>query len=175
MSDTAPLMIPAIADDGTLYPIEKMAAHRAGILHQAVSVFVFCGADLLIQKRAPGKYHCGGTWANTCCTHPHWGESLNDSAHRRLREEMGIDLALTRANIIDYRADVTQGLIEHERVQVYVARINRVDVEIALNADEVCDYAWANVDHLKEDAQRDPALYAPWFAIYLRRWDELGL
>jgi isopentenyl-diphosphate Delta-isomerase len=175
MVNTPPLMIPAIADDSTLYPIEKMAAHRAGTLHQAVSVFVFCGTDLLIQKRALTKYHCGGTWANTCCTHPHWGESLDDSAHRRLREEMGFDLALTRAKVIDYRADVTDDLIEHERVQVYVSRVNRVDVEIVLNHHEVCDFAWASVEHLKEDAASNPSLYAPWFRIYLDRWDELGL
>jgi isopentenyl-diphosphate Delta-isomerase len=174
MSDTQALLIPAIAPDGALYPIEKMAAHRSGTLHLAVSIFVFCGDDLLIQKRALSKYHCGGTWANTCCTHPHWGESLDDSAHRRLCEEMGFDLALTPANCIDYRADVTNDLIEHERVQVYVAHINRVDVEIALNEHEVCDFAWANIEHLKEDAVTNPSLYAPWFRIYLARWDELG-
>jgi isopentenyl-diphosphate Delta-isomerase len=174
MADTFPAMIPAIGEDGALYPIEKLEAHRTGTLHQAVSIFVFCGEDLLIQKRALNKYHCGGTWANTCCTHPHWGESLDDSAHRRLREEMGFNLPLARASIIDYRAEVTAGLIEHERVQVYVAHINRSAIEIALNEAEVCDFAWAKVDHLKQDAQTNPATYAPWFAIYLARWDELG-
>jgi isopentenyl-diphosphate Delta-isomerase len=175
MVETSPATIPAIASDGVLYPIEKLEAHRLGTLHQAVSIFVFCGSDLLIQKRALSKYHCGGTWANTCCTHPHWGESLDGSAHRRLREEMGFDLPLTRANVVDYRAEVTNDLIEHERVQVYVANINRVDIAIALNEQEVCDFAWANIEHLKEDAITNPSLYAPWFRIYLARWDELGL
>jgi isopentenyl-diphosphate Delta-isomerase len=168
-------MIPAIAPDGSLYPIEKLAAHQQNVLHQAVSIFVFCGDDLLIQKRAFSKYHCGGLWANTTCTHPHWGESLADSAHRRLREEMGFDVALKPANIIDYQADVTNGLFEHERVQVYVARVNRGDIAIDLNQAEVCDYAWANVGQLTENALAQPELYAPWFQIYLARWDELGL
>ncbi len=175
MPEAPPHLIPAIAPDGSLYPIEKMAAHRQAILHQAVSIFVFCGDDLLIQKRALGKYHCGGLWANTTCTHPHWGESLADSAHRRLREEMGFDVPLTPTNIIDYEADVTNGLLEHERVQVYIARVNRTDIEINLNLAEVSDFAWAKVDHLKENAQSQPELYAPWFRIYLQRWDELGL
>jgi isopentenyl-diphosphate Delta-isomerase len=174
-ASVAPIMIPAIAPDGTLYPIEKLSAHRQRILHQAVSIFVFCGDDLLIQKRALSKYHCGGLWANTTCTHPHWGESLADSAHRRLREEMGFDVALTPANIIDYHADVTNNLFEYERVQVYSARINRSDAEIKLNLAEVSDYAWADVEHLKENALTQPELYAPWFRIYLARWDELGL
>jgi isopentenyl-diphosphate Delta-isomerase len=175
LAETTPIMIPAIAPDGVLYPIEKLAAHQHNILHQAVSLFVFCGDDLLIQKRAHSKYHCGGLWANTTCTHPHWGESLADSAHRRLREEMGFDVALTPASIIDYQADVTNGLFEHERVQVYIARVNRVDIEIDLNLAEVCDHAWANVEHLKDNALAQPDLYAPWFRIYLERWDELGV
>lgn len=172
---SSPIMIPAIAPDGSLYPIEKLAAHQQGILHQAVSIFVFCGTDLLIQKRALTKYHCGGMWANTTCTHPHWDESLVHSAHRRLREEMGFDVILTPTTIIDYEADVTNGLRECERVQIYVAHINRADIEIRLNLAEVSDFAWANTDHLKENARTQPQLYAPWFRIYLERWDELGL
>jgi isopentenyl-diphosphate Delta-isomerase len=174
MADASPLLIPAIGEDGALYPIEKLQAHRLGTLHQAVSIFVLSGTKLLIQRRAFGKYHCGGTWANTCCTHPHWGESLDASAHRRLHEEMGFDLPLTRANVIEYRADVTEGLIEHERVQVYVAFVAQSDIHVALNTEEVCDFAWVDVAHLKADAVLNPSLYAPWFAIYLARWDELG-
>jgi isopentenyl-diphosphate Delta-isomerase len=175
MPDPAPILIPAIAADGSLFPIEKLKAHQSATLHQAISVFIFCGDDLLIQRRALGKYHCGGTWANTCCTHPNWGETLDASAHRRLREEMGFDVALTPANVIDYAADVTDGLFEHERVQVYWARLNRTSIDIVLDQREVDDFAWANVSHLIEDAQTNPALYAPWFRIYLSRWDELGL
>jgi isopentenyl-diphosphate Delta-isomerase len=175
MPDHTPIMIPAIALDGSLYPMEKLAAHQQGTLHQAVSIFVFCGNDLLIQKRALTKYHCGGLWANTCCTHPYWQEALADSAHRRLREEMGFDIALSPANIITYQADVTNGLREHERVQIYAAHVNRVDVEVNLNQSEVCDFAWADIGNLKENAVDQPELYAPWFRIYLDRWDELGL
>jgi isopentenyl-diphosphate Delta-isomerase len=175
MAELTSLMIPAIAHDGSLYPVEKLAAHQQGLLHLAVSVFVFCGDDLLIQKRAMSKYHCGGMWANTCCTHPYWGETLADSAHRRLREEMGFDLDLTPVSVITYKAAVTNDLTEHERVQVYVAHINRADIDIALNENEACDFAWANVDHLKEDVLSQPALYAPWFAIYMSRWAELGV
>jgi isopentenyl-diphosphate Delta-isomerase len=175
MRETPTIMIPAIAADGSLYPLEKLDAHRHGTLHQAISVFVFCGTELLIQRRALNKYHCGGTWANTCCTHPYWGETLGASAHRRLREELGFDLALSGANIITYKADVTNGLREHERVQVYQAHINKSDISINLNQNEVCDFAWANIDYLKESAISDPELYAPWFRIYLARWNELGI
>ena len=32
--------IPAIAPDGAFYPIGKMEAHRRGLLHVAISIFV---------------------------------------------------------------------------------------------------------------------------------------
>ena len=74
-SDGRPILIPAILPDGRLVPMEKMEAHRKGQLHLAVSVFVFAGPRLLIQRRAGSKYHCAGQWANTCCTHPDFAES----------------------------------------------------------------------------------------------------
>ena len=88
-------LIPAIAADGSFYPIEKMDAHRRAVQHLAVSVFVFSDDELLLQRRAESKYHCGGLWANTCCTHPYWNEADDVSAERRLMEEMGLNLSLT--------------------------------------------------------------------------------
>jgi isopentenyl-diphosphate Delta-isomerase len=164
--------IPAIGVDGAAFPIEKMAAHRSGQLHQAVSVFVFDGANLLLQRRAAGKYHCGGLWANTCCSHPHWGEAPAAAAHRRLREELGVSLAVRPTGVLEYRAAVTAGLIEHERVHIF-----RADgaPALALNPIEVDAVAWAPVAQIMADAHARPHAYTPWFRIYLARWDELGL
>jgi isopentenyldiphosphate isomerase len=45
------ITIPAIADDGSLYPIEKLRAHELGVLHLAISIFVFNPkGELLIQS-----------------------------------------------------------------------------------------------------------------------------
>jgi isopentenyl-diphosphate delta-isomerase len=167
--------IPGIAPDGSLFPVEKMRAHRDGIRHLAISIFVFSGDDLLIQRRAASKYHCGLQWANTCCTHPNWEEPLEQAAPRRLHEELGIDLALRPASIIDYRADVTAGLVEHERVQVFAGITDRKTLMLAPNPDEVCETRWASVPDLAAEAAAAPECFAPWFRIYLDRWDELGL
>lgn len=67
------IMIPAWID-GSLTPVEKLDAHLRGLRHKAVSVFVMAQDALLIQRRALGKYHTPGLWANTCCTHPNWGK-----------------------------------------------------------------------------------------------------
>ncbi|MBI1250399.1 MAG: isopentenyl-diphosphate Delta-isomerase [Alphaproteobacteria bacterium] len=167
--------IPAIAADGSLYRMEKMAAHRAGARHLAISVFVMDGDALLLQRRAASKYHCGGLWANTCCSHPDWGESVQAGARRRLREEMGLDLPLTPCGVIDYRADVTDGLVECERVHVFRADARASALRVAPDPHEVSETRWAAIEDVRRDARAHPLAYAPWFRIYLDRWEELGL
>jgi isopentenyl-diphosphate delta-isomerase len=76
--------------DGKLTPVEKLEAHVKGLRHKAISVFVMRGDQVLLQRRALGKYHTPGLWANTCCTHPFWGEDSETCALRRLDEELGI-------------------------------------------------------------------------------------
>jgi len=172
---SAPLIIPGIGDDGALYPIEKMEAHRRGALHLAVSVFVMSGEALLVQQRATGKYHCGGLWANTCCSHPAWGETPAASAHRRLQEELGLRAGLRPCNTLQYAADVTNGLREHERVHIFRGDVDQREVRLDLNPAEVSDVRWMTRPELQHAARAEPDTWAPWFRIYLARWDELGL
>jgi len=168
-------IIPAIADDGTLYKIEKMEAHRQGVLHLAISVFIFDGDDMLIQRRADGKYHCGGMWANACCSHPHWDESAADAAERRLGEELGCALPLRACGETTYRADVGGGLWEHERVTMFRGDSARDALTLDLNPDEVSEVRWASVDALRAEAKAVPETITPWFRIYLDRWEALGV
>jgi isopentenyl-diphosphate delta-isomerase len=170
-----PGLIPAIAEDGSLYPVDKMEAHRRGLYHQAVSVFIFSGELLLIQRRASGKYHCGGLWANSCCSHPYWNETEEAAASRRLVEELGLEARLTAGNIVSYRAPVTRGLVENERVHVFHGRVDHRSCRIAPNSDEVSETRWASRPELLSEAQSAPDGFAPWFLIYLERWDELGI
>jgi len=171
---TGASVIPGIAANGALYPIDKMEAHRQAALHLAVSVFVTSGDRLLLQRRALTKYHCGGLWANTCCSHPHWGEAPADSATRRLREELGITLPLKACSIVEYKARVTDGLWEHERVHIFRGDAAGT-IPLRLDAAEVLDTRWAGIEELRQDLAVSPEVYAPWFRIYLDRWNELGL
>lgn len=168
-------VIPGIAADGVLFPVGKMEAHRYGILHQAVSVFVFSGDELLLQQRAVGKYHCGSQWANSCCTHPHWGESGQAAADRRLREELGVSVHLTRARVITYAARVTDGLLEHERVEVFQGMVDKLSLRVEPDPDEVQNVRWMSLAALREEARDSPQQFTPWLRIYLARWAELGI
>jgi len=168
------MVIPAIDAAGGLYPVGKMEAQRLGLLHLAVSVFVFSGEALLIQRRAATKYHCAGLWANTCCTHPHWGESVEAAARRRLAEEIGLITALTETRIVDYRADVGCGLIEHERVHMFRGQVDRGAVRFAPDPGEVEATRWITPDMLAREIATDPQAFAPWFRIYVERFPTLA-
>lgn len=153
--------------DGRLAPVGKLEVHRRRLKHKAVSVFVFCGDALLMQRRALGKYHSGGLWANTCCSHPHWGESAEVCADRRLREELGIrSLPLERRGGVEYRADVGEGLVEHEEVAVFVGRADR-SIALSPDAAEVMETRWVRISALEARVRARPQDYAPWLRIYL--------
>ena len=160
-------MIPAWLD-GSLQPVEKLKAHQLGLRHKAVSVFVLRGPTLLLQKRAAGKYHTPGLWANTCCTHPQWNEVSLDCATRRLREELGITgLSPRFTTVLEYRADVGQGLIEHELVDVFCAEAP-IDLAVNANPHEVSDTRWVHVSDLNAEIERTPDAFTPWLQIYMR-------
>ncbi len=159
-------LVPAWVD-GLLTPVEKLEVHRRGLRHPAVSVFVMAGDRTLLQRRALGKYHTPGLWANTCCTHPRWGERPVDCATRRLQEELGITgLDLQSAGTIEYRADVGNGLTEHEVVDVFLAQASS-EMELTLNPAEVMQTRWARRDELAHEVRADPAQFTPWLRIYL--------
>lgn len=153
--------------DGSLQPVDKLEVHRRGLRHPAVSVFVLSGTRVLVQQRALGKYHTPGLWTNTCCTHPHWGEDPAACAVRRLREELGITgLTVAAAGQVEYRAEVGQGLIEHEVVDVFTAEAGP-DLAVVPNPAEVAGIAWIDLYDLAARVARDPARFTPWLAVYL--------
>jgi isopentenyl-diphosphate Delta-isomerase len=151
----------------TLKPVEKLDAHIRGLKHKAISVFVLRGDEILIQRRAMGKYHTPGLWANTCCTHPQWDESSIDCAERRLDEELGIcGLALDYRDRVEYRADVGGGLIEHEVVDIFVAEVDTTP-DLSPNPDEVMATRWVRYSDLMQQVVADPSRFTPWLRIYL--------
>lgn len=145
---------------------EKMKAHEEGLLHRAFSVFLFRGDELLLQKRASSKYHCGGLWTNTCCSHPGQGESVEESAKKRLIEEMGIRIASIReVHSFVYRAEFTNGLTEFEYDHVFVGEY---DGDYKLDPEEVDEIRWVPVQEVLDDIVAHPKKYTPWFITALK-------
>ena len=159
-------MIPAWVN-GRLSPVEKLEVHQRGLRHKAVSVFILRGTQVLLQRRALGKYHTPGLWANACCTHPFWDEAALTCAKRRLDEELGITgLRLEHRDQVEYRADVGNGLTEHELVEIYVAEAVAL-TDVTPNPAEVMDTAWVDLTELARKTRETPEHFTPWLRIYL--------
>ena len=80
---------------------EKLDVHRKGLLHRAFSVFLADEEDrLLIQKRAEDKYHSGGVWSNSCCSHQYSGETLFEAASRCIRDGLRFSIVSFNDSIL---------------------------------------------------------------------------
>ncbi|MDG1901591.1 MAG: isopentenyl-diphosphate Delta-isomerase [Bacteroidales bacterium] len=150
-------------DDNPLGTMEKMEAHMNASLHRAFSVFIFnSDGDLLLQQRASHKYHSPLLWTNTVCSHPREGEKTIDAAHRRIAEEMGMDCEFQEVFSFIYKADVGQGLIEHELDHVFIGVSDNKPV---INREEVESCKYVNLSWLISDIEDNPKEYTEWFKI----------
>ena len=141
----------------------KLEAHQKGLLHRAFSVFIFnSDYKLLLQKRASSKYHSGGLWTNTCCSHPRDGEETIDAANRRLNEEMGIKTSLRKVFDFIYTAELDNNLIENEFDHVFYGVY---DIDPIINKDEAEDFKWVDMETLKNDIENNKDQYTVWFKI----------
>ncbi len=138
----------------------KMEAHLQGKLHRAFSVFIFNSkGELLMQQRADDKYHSGGLWTNSCCSHPRQGEETIDAALRRLQEEMGIACELEPVFSFVYKAKLDHGLTEHEFDYVFFGSSNELP---KINKTEVKDWKYMSMDNLEYQIKLNPDHYTEW-------------
>ena len=151
---------------------EKMETHITGKLHRAFSLFVFDknSKTLLIHQRAAGKYHSGGLWTNSCCSHPRKGEALQDAVVRRAHEELGLEIpcgdgmvsGLTEVGKFQYFADFGD-ISEHEIDHVFIWETDG-QVRLHPDSEEVMDFMWIEPSSLTEWMQREPGSFTAWFA-----------
>ena len=148
--------------------MEKLEAHQKALLHRAFSIFILNSkGELLLQQRALNKYHSGGLWTNTCCSHPRAKEQTIDAAHRRLKEEMGFDCELTEKFSFLYKTPFDNGLTEHELDFIFIGEFNGIP---NINPQEVKDYAWMMIEDVLLDAKQFPNKYTEWFKIILNEY-----
>ena len=145
--------------------MEKLEAHQKGLLHRAFSIFIFnTKGEFLLQQRAVGKYHNGGLWTNTCCSHPLPGEEVANAAYRRLFEEMGFFSNIKPAFTFMYKASFLNGLTEHEFDHVFTGIY---DGDIHADKNEVSDYCFKNINDIEASMKTHPHKYTEWFKIAL--------
>ncbi len=151
--------------DKELGVMEKMQAHTEGKLHRAVSVIIFNSKkQMLLQKRAEGKYHSAGLWSNTCCSHPRLNENPGDAAKRRLYEEMGIKCELQKMFTFTYQIKFSNNLSENEFDYVYAGICDDVPLP---DPSEVGDWKFIDISALENQMKENPSQFTEWFKLIL--------
>ncbi|HWN11995.1 MAG TPA: isopentenyl-diphosphate Delta-isomerase [Pyrinomonadaceae bacterium] len=144
---------------------EKIKVHQDGLLHRAFSIFIFNShGELLLQRRALSKYHSPGLWSNTCCGHPRPHEQVMVAAQRRLKAEMGLDCRLETFGSFIYRADVGDGLVEHEFDHLL---IGHSDLDPTLNLEEAMAWKRANFATLGRELGKRPDDFTHWLRVIM--------
>lgn len=154
--------------DDEIGVMEKLEAHQKGLLHRAFSVFIFNDKnEMLLQKRALNKYHSGGLWTNTCCSHPSENESILDAGVRRLKEEMNYEADLHTSFSFIYKVALDNDLTEHELDHVLLGRSNENPV---LNRDEASNYKWISIEDVLTDLKENKNNYTYWFNLIMSQY-----
>ncbi|WP_185205962.1 isopentenyl-diphosphate Delta-isomerase [Chryseobacterium sp. C3] len=155
-------------EDKVLGLMEKQQAHINGLLHRAFSVFLFnSSGEMLLQKRASGKYHSPLKWTNAVCSHPRNEETYLEGAKRRVKEELGIDVELSEKFNFIYKADVGNGLWEHELDHVFTGTF---EGEFYLNKEEVEEVRYISLENLNQEISENPDNFTEWFKIILEEY-----
>jgi len=147
----------------------KMEAHEKGLLHRAFSIFVFNSrGEMLMQQRAINKYHSGGLWTNACCSHPEPGEATAMAARKRLREEMGFEIPISRIFDFVYKTTFENGLTEYEFDHVFVGEYEGV---VTYDKEEVMDVCYKSMPEIRYSLKNHPEKYTAWFHLAFPKLD----
>lgn len=154
-------------NDNPVGVMPKLQAHEQGALHRAFSVFIFnSNGELLLQKRADGKYHSPGLWTNTCCSHPAPGQDIAEAARDRLRFEMGIRAELKYILKFRYESAFDNRLTEHEIDHIF---IGTSDDPPLIHLEEVSAFKYMSLADITDDMALSPEKYTSWFRIIWQR------
>lgn len=154
--------------DEVIGKIEKLEAHKKAKLHRAFSIIIINDKEeMLIHQRADHKYHSGGLWTNSCCSHPRYGEPLEEAVHRRLQEELGFDCSMKEIFKFKYKKSFDNELTEFEYDHVFVGCYNKE--KILLNKAEVKAFQWISLNDLLKDIKQSPEKYTYWFKLIMEK------
>ena len=95
----------------------RAEVHRLGLLHRAVHILVFNQrGEVFLQKRSMTKDRQPGLWDSSASGHVDAGEDYHDCALRELREEIGLQPAVSPQPLFKLPASVQT---DQEHVWVY--------------------------------------------------------
>lgn len=164
VENSADELILVDSKDQQIGTLSKVECHLgAGTLHRAFSVFLFNEkGELLLQQRSDNKPLWPLIWANSCCSHPRAGEDTLDAAHRRVREELGLETELNYLFKFEYQAQYDEAGAEHELCWVFVGHFTG---KPKVDSSEVADWRCVKPAELSDAIDAEPGIYSPWLKL----------
>lgn len=146
----------------------KAECHEGdGLLHRAFSVFLFNSkGKLLIQQRSATKPLWPLYWANSCCSHPHEFETVEDAGRRRVHEELNLECDLSFLYKFKYQAKFGNAGAEHELCHVFAGYTSD---DVVAHPDEVADWRFIDPDELTGEIATDGSRFTPWLKLEWKR------
>ena len=117
---------------------------------------------MLIQQRSKEKMLWGQFWSNACCSHPHLGESVEDAAHRRTKEELSLETKLNFLFKFQYQEKFRNIGSENELCHVFIGACNEMP---NVDPNEIDDWKYLPIDDLTQSIENNPDQFTPWLRI----------
>lgn len=137
----------------------RAECHAKGLWHKATSITILSSdkEKVLLQLRAKDRRLWPNLWDNTAGGHVDAGEWGYQAVLRETKEELGIDIDPTELTFIGATSsdENVAGMISRHFNEYYVAFLDLDIQDLTLQAAEVAEAKWFDVDDLKRRVQNN--------------------
>lgn len=133
----------------------KQKAWSQGLIHRIVRVMLEDENGLvLLQKRSADKPLYPNCWDESVSGHVDAGESYDEAAMRELKEELGIEVSLTKVGT--YYVDFVWKDYKLKRFNAFYRGKIMHQAVLKLSAEEVAGTQWFTIAEVKNLIKHDP-------------------
>jgi isopentenyl-diphosphate delta-isomerase len=133
-----------------------------GKRHRAYTALIFHDGKMLLQRRSSKKLLWPRAWDVSFTSHVYPGESYQQAASRRAREELGANVGVLK-DVYSFVYFALQGKnAENEFCRVLVGDFNG---KVAPSREEIMATRWARVSDVASDLRKHNESYTPWFKL----------
>lgn len=144
--------------DRVIEQLPRSVVHARGLLHRAVSIFVFNSrGELLIHQRSATKDEYPLKFTSSASGHVSAGETYDETAPRELQEELGLTVPVRF--LAKFPASTETA---NEHTALYEAITDETPVP---DPGEICGLAWWDIEGLAACVQASPEDFTPPFRV----------
>ena len=145
--------------------VERNEAHRHGICHRVIHVWVMNSRNqLLLQKRSKNKDICPDMWYVSLGGHIESNENNEEAIIREFSEELGLEVQMENVKYLYTFHEIATfedgAVIDNEFYDVYLLRMDLDVDDLILQDDEVQEVKFIHYSDFKHAVQNvDPSFW----------------